>query len=389
MVSPERAPYLLIDRLAENCSVLFTMETLVSAVTQSYSFGEAELGLLVRKVACAVGALQESSLPGMVHDGRGQRYLVHTGTDPLVPENFIVRMTPHLPALPVRDVLSTRRLAFGGRYDGVTGIAPGNMEHVLDGMLTSTISMLEALQRWIENRLYATLEEFGESLADGVYGLLDELDGADGLNRRVDVAIVGRRRGWRIPSPQLLERAMPALRGSKGRHEADVLAATFVSTIMPRKDLLMAKALEAHSAIVLPFKNAPYVLAGSYFGLACQLLDGKETDRIHPVYDSDAVGVVLIYPAADVELQRLVEARAAELQAFVRSNLRPFVQALAFIERDSPARATGDAEGAGARLMEVLDEVMEANRDRAELRRVSLSKLRAKLRGRRRGGRST
>jgi len=364
-ISPERSRYRLIDFLEQNCAGLFSMGNLTEAVIATYRLGENEVARLAVNVARAIGHLREGSISGLVHDTQGARYSIRAGNDPIAPNVFLFRISPHLVGGSIPEDIRTRSLVYRGRYDLVTGFGPNQLIDAVERTVEAIALMLDTLQQWVEDRLFLTVEALSEELTKGVYDILTELGDSVVDRGIVDVAVIGRARGWRIPNGQILQRAIAALRASPGQQEADVLAATFVATTLPRDQLLMAKALAAHQAIVLPFRDAPYVIAGSYFGIACQLLDGPQTNIIHPIYESPGLSVVLIYSTVEPQLRETIESHSAELEEFIRRNVAAFEVALEYVEQSSK-KDTPSLLVAGPDLLAVLDEVTGRIRHKAE-----------------------
>jgi hypothetical protein len=365
IITPERARARLIAFLDANCVAEFRPDNFTDAVLSAHRLGEEEISRLTFGLICNLADFKRSEVPDLVWDRSGRRYSIRVGIDPVIPSSLAVRISTYPDSTASTETMRVRELTSSGRYKLITGLAPPDKIYVLEAAINAVEKMLEALQEWIEDRLYVTLEQLTDTLTDGIYQLLKEL--GDSIEQgRVDIATIGKRRGQRIPNPHILHRSLEALRGSSASGDADLLAATFVGSSLPRDELLMSRALDVHHAIVVPFSEARYVISGSYFGIACQLLDGSETNVIDPIYESPDLSVVLIYRHEDQAIRAAVDHHMEELREFVRSHLRVFEKALRFVEEPRPSYPRDKLLVPGYNLLTVLDQVTADEPDRGD-----------------------
>ncbi len=351
-VSPGRARHRLLSRLESDCAASFTMSDLHDAVVSSYELGERAIPALIGDVFATVTNLQHAAIPLMFTSNSGRTLKIECGRSLLAPGDYDIAISDVI--FEAEDqAFAEEPLRSPGRYEYVTGVAPGDLGKELAEVVHATVDVLETLQTWIEDKIFSVVEDASQKLSNGVYSLVNAVTDRAVDQTRIDVAVVGQLAGWRVPNPAILARTIGKLRTGRGRREADALAATFVSTTMPRHELLMARALDAHQAIVVPFREAPYVIAGTYFGIACQLLDGAQTQRIHPVYESPGLNVLLIYPATDSECTARIEEKAADIERYIASNLSVYETALREIEGTLAPDSVSNAKRS---LITILDE---------------------------------
>lgn len=351
-VSPGRARHRLLARLESECASHYQMSTLHAAVVGTYEVGERTVPGLVGDVLATIAKLRPAAAPGVYVAQDGRRLAVTCGRAIFRPGDYDVALGD-LFAATDEQVLVKEALRSPGRYEVVTGVAPRGMEEVLIDVVHAATDMLETLQTWIEDKIFSVVEDATTRLSNGVYDVINTVSDRPAGQTHIDVAVIGQLAGWRVPNTTTLARTIGQLRNSKGKREADALAATFVSTTLPRHELLMSRALDAHQAIVVPFCEAPYVIAGTYFGIACQLLDGEQTQRIHPVYESPGLNVLLLYPASDTGCSARIERNAEKIERHIASNLTVYEVALRAIE----GTLGPPSSSAKRNLMTILDEV--------------------------------
>jgi hypothetical protein len=370
----ERAKLKLYSALEAEDGERFKTFSLVEAVIAAYAHGDVEIQLILHELLPNFGRLLRPAAGPRFLDAEGHFFELHLGKVVSKPWIYGCSIIPYGPehSVPLRQV--SHGLDFAGRYSGVEGTAPAELSDVLDGMVGAVAELLQALQTWVEHQLFAKVEAFGEEVANRLYAIMIDAGGPMSDKRAFDVAIIGTRRGWRIPTPRLLDRALASASRAEPLSDQSAeaspfvdtteIATTFIDTTLPREQLLMARALDSHEATVFPFKKAKYVERSSPFGLACRLIDGERTSLIHPVFDSPRLGVVVIYPADDATLREGLEQVLPEIEQALSVNLSTFHDALQFIESGLPISAPGARPDRS--VFEVLEEeVTKLRSDRA------------------------
>ncbi|MEV0901446.1 hypothetical protein [Actinoplanes sp. NPDC049802] len=365
-VTPERARIRLLAYLDLNCRAAFEASGLEQATLEAYRVGEDEVARICSVLARSTPPLRPAKALDFAIGADGDLYSVRADIDPSRPSIFVISIEPYPPST-IRRVTRSTSIRPPSRYKYVIGSSTEETVRCLDATMDAAVRMLEGLGEWIEDQIFQAMEAASQRISEAVYDILGIL-GAEAKAGRVDVALIGRRRGWRVPSINTLSRSLSALRNSMADTHADLLAATFVSTSLPREELLMSRALKAHDAIVVPFREAPYVMSGSYFGIACQLLDGATTNIIHPVFESEGLNVLLIYPKSDDSLQSLINEKTEELSSFVTTNIRSFEKALEFIDVPPTLSDVGRLSVPQLRVYETLDEIEADAREKKDRR---------------------
>jgi hypothetical protein len=331
----DRAKVRLTTALASEPRISFSTFDLADAVVVAYELGEIEVVEQVLGLVSTYSDLHRSTGP-LFHDPTGRVLEVHTGKQPLDPSTFGCSLVPYNLTRSEAMEARHRHLTFAGRYVTVKGNGPRSYSGLIESLVEALAQLLETLQAWIETNLFTAVEEFGSRFADRLYSVLVDSGIPIADNRWFDVAIIGKHRGWRIPTTRLLDRALRGTSSADTR-DATKLAATFVDTVLPRDQLLMAKALDSHEATVFPFRKAKYHASGSLFGVACRLIDGDHTSLIHPVFESPSLGVVVIYPAGDATLKAELEEALPDIERSLTTNFSSFEAALSFIESGMPS----------------------------------------------------
>lgn len=327
----------LIRFLDENCRPLYKADQLTEAVSQSLQMGMNEVQAQARAMFCLETGLQETGVDGILASADGSGYLFTLAPDNLNPAVLTLAILAYA-GLPQPMASRSWKLSEIGRYARLKATFPAHAEAaviVISGLIEALLNTLTA---WLEQQMQITIHEFHRAVSGQVYEELSRATQIDFGKRLVDVAIIGPTSAWRIPHSQSIDRTLRRLRGTSASHDAELLTASFVSSILPRDSTLMVQALQADKSIVRPFANAPWYTARTFFALATRLRHEGEanqdtTSSMLAVYSGYKINVILIYPATDTELGSLLEDKRQEMADYIGSHVRLFQKTLAVVEK--------------------------------------------------------
>jgi len=208
--------------------------------------------------------------------------------------------------------------------------------------------LLESMEAWIEFRTQSTLHQFHLDVSKSMYDALSKVLEFDARGRSVDIGIIGMTGAWRVPHENSVNLALERLHRSAGKYDATLLAAAFVSTVLPRNSTMMTAALGSARSIVRPLSNAPWASARSYFSLATSLRHAgdnrPDSSSMLSVFESRNANVVLIFPSDDTQLREVLETRRDQIKSAFASSPISFDKVLEVVEGSSGVIETRDDE---------------------------------------------
>ena len=359
IVNGTRFVFQLLSFLEQNYSNIFPIDKLDVAVAEAYRSGDAELFRLAQDALAHRLNFRPSQGGNLYTDANGVHFTVTIAVDLLKASALVVRVSPYLAAAALQ--VTDKTTSACSRFSSFSVVAPSSNHPVVAGFVDEFEDALAAMEGWVEHKMLESVESFEASIADILYRIIRQCYDVDPANRELDVALIGKHRGWRLPHANSVKRTLDRLRQSPGAHEADQLGAAFVSTTLSRSELLMASTLFTDSEIVRPFRQAPYILSQSYFSLATQLRhagspNNDTTSSMRAIYKSESVNVVVIFPTADAELSALIERNMTRVSEIIHANLTHFERALAVFESAVEGNSASTRVGT-QRLFKVLDEL--------------------------------
>jgi hypothetical protein len=332
----------LVSVLERTCRTQYDVDRLTEAVSKTQADGMAEIQRLARSAFCTATGLQETGVEGVLASDDGTGYLFNLAPDHLNPSVLTLSVLAYA-GVHERLISQSWQLSGMGRYGRLDATFPVHVQAAVATTAEMIAGLIDTLTAWIEQQMQIAVGEFHRRVSGQVYAQLSRVTAIDFEKRLVDIAIIGATGAWRLPHAKSIDRTLRRLRATSAKHDAELLSASFVGSILPRDTTLMVEALHSDHSIVRPYANAPWYTARSFFALATRLRhegeDNKDTtSSMLAVHTTDKLSVVLIFPATDATLRTLLEPKTQEISAYISGNLSLFRKTLDVVEKT--ARAT-------------------------------------------------
>lgn len=222
-----------------------------------------------------------------------------------------------------------------GRWNSVRVSAPSRLKPL--GQLIAAVASVVLATGYgvIEDRLDGALNREESFIARGLYGELERLFPERELRQNLWLAVVGPSRGFRLISPEQGMAAIDILNryAKRTQRSGYEMAARLLDSRLPRKGLLMDRALAEGKPIVGDLAQAKYYQQTTEYAFVMQGLYNASSFEIWPIYRSSRRNVLLLFPTESPAIVARLQAYAAQLTAACESHLAEVDEAIDLFDR--------------------------------------------------------